>query len=146
MAQPELQTYQNHRRLVWGFHGVTFVLLAVFVGWSGVRLFKAPGVATGIQLGFAVGVLLLFFYARQFAITVQDRVIRLEERHRLARLLPPDLQPHVDRLTPGQLIGLRFAADQEVPDLVRRVQAGELTDREAIKRAIKTWRPDYLRV
>ncbi|MDH3497436.1 MAG: DUF6526 family protein [Gemmatimonadota bacterium] len=145
MAEKEGQTYQSHRRLVWGFHGVTFLLIVVFVGWSAVRLFQAPGVATGIQLGFAVGVQLLFFYTRQFAITVQDRVIRLEERLRLARILPADLQPQVDRLTPGQLIGLRFAVDAEVPELVRRVAAGELSGREDVKRAIKTWRPDYLR-
>ncbi len=145
MAETAAQTYQTHRRIVWGFHGVTFLFLVVFVGSSAVRLFKEPSAGTGIQLAFALGVLMLFFYTRQFAITVQDRVIRLEERLRLARILPADLQPQVDRLTRGQLIGLRFAVDEEVPDLVRRVASGELSGREDIKRAIKTWRPDTLR-
>lgn len=84
--------------------------------------------------------------ARRFALGVQDRVIRLEERIRMERLLPDDLQGRIGELTTDQLIGLRFASDADVPGLVRRVLDGELTDRKAIKQAVENWRADHQRV
>ena len=89
--------------------------------------------------------LLLFFYARVFATTVQDRVIRLEMQLRLRQLLPADLQSCVDDLTHRQLIALRFASDGELPDLCRRVVNDKITDQKTIKKMIKNWRPDHLR-
>ena len=79
------------------------------------------------------------------AVRVQDRVIRLEMRLRLAAVLPNDLRAHVMTLTPRQLIALRFASDEELPDLVRRVIAGTLADQRAIKKAIVHWQGDHLR-
>ena len=74
-----------------------------------------------------------------------NRLIRLEMRLRLATILPGDLKDQILRLTPDQLIGLRFACDSELPDLVRRVLKGELTERKAIKKAVRTWEPDLFR-
>ena len=76
----------------------------------------------------------------------QDRIIRLEERIRLERLVPADLRGRVGELTPDQLIALRFAPDNEVPELARRVLGGELKTRADIKGAVKNWRGDHLRV
>jgi hypothetical protein len=73
-------------------------------------------------------------------------VIRLEERLRLSRILSPADQAAVESLRPAQLIALRFASDDEVPDLVRRILAGELSKANEIKKAIRVWKPDYLRV
>jgi len=145
MSESSTQTYKTHRRFVPGYHFVTSLLLMLYLGWTGVQLVKHPAVGSAITFLFALGVGLLFLYARQFPVAVQDRVIRLEERLRLARLLPPDLQGRIEELTPDQLIGLRFAADAEIAALVRKVLAEDIADREAIKRLITTWRPDLLR-
>ncbi|HEY8133949.1 MAG TPA: DUF6526 family protein, partial [Thermoanaerobaculia bacterium] len=83
---------------------------------------------------------------RNMATTAQDRIIRLEETLRLQRCLPADLRGRIGELTPGQLIGLRFCSDEEVAELTRAVLGGELRGREDIKKRIKTWRPDTLRV
>ena len=80
------------------------------------------------------------------ALRAQDRIIRLEEHMRLNQLLPADLRARLGELSAGQLIALRFAPDDEVPDLVRRALGGELQRQGDIKRAIRNWRPDYLRV
>jgi hypothetical protein len=139
------QTYANHKRYVLGFHGITFGFLVVALAWSVAQVVRAPTVGTAVQAMAILGVFGVFFYARAFALQVQNRVIRLEERLRMARVLPEDLAARANDLTVGQLVALRFAPDDELPGLVRRVLAGELTDLDAIKRAIKVWRPDYLR-
>ena len=75
----------------------------------------------------------------------QDRVIRLEMRLRLKEVLSGDLRGRILELTPSQLIGLRFASDAELPDLVREVLANGIQDREVIKRKIRDWQADHLR-
>jgi len=82
---------------------------------------------------------------RLFALKVQDRVIRLEMRLRMERLLPADLKARIEDFTVGQLIALRFASDPELPDLARRVLNDKVTQRKAIKQMVKNWKPDYLR-
>ncbi|MGI8496346.1 MAG: DUF6526 family protein [Gemmatimonadaceae bacterium] len=139
------QSADKHTRWVPGFHFVAGTLALVNMIWSIYRLVVRPGADSAEMLLVAVLLLQLFWYVRQFPVTVQDRVIRLEERLRLARLLPPDLQPRIDELTPRQLVALRFASDAELPELTRRVLAEKLTDPRAIKALISQWRPDYLR-
>jgi hypothetical protein len=77
---------------------------------------------------------------------VQDRVIRLEERLRMERVLPAELRPRISELTTKQLVSLRFASDEELPELVRRVLGGELAERNDIKRAVRNWRADHQRI
>ena len=93
-----------------------------------------------------MAVLLIGFFARAFATGVQDRVIRLEERLRMAALFPDDLAGRIGELETDQLIGLRFASDDELEELTRRVLAGELSDRKEIKRAVRQWRADHQRI
>ena len=145
MARPP-QTAEKHARYVPLFHGWTFGLLLVNLVWAIIQLVRLPSVGSVIGLGFAVAVILTAFFARAFAVGVQDRVIRLEERMRLAELLPADLRPRIGELTTRQLVALRFASDAELPGLVRRVLSEELRDKNAIKRLIVTWRPDHARV
>jgi hypothetical protein len=92
-----------------------------------------------------VAILVGFLFARLFALSVQDRVIRMEERQRCERLLPGDLQVRIVEFEPGQLVALRFASDAELPALARKVLDEKLKDRKAIKRLVKSWRADYLR-
>jgi hypothetical protein len=96
-----------------------------------------------VLLGIAF--VLIFFYARTFVLTVQDRVIRLEMRLRMERLLPPELRSRVSEFTVPQLISLRFAGDDELPVLARQVLDEKLSDRKTIKRRIKNWQADFLR-
>jgi len=93
----------------------------------------------------AAALLTLALTARTFALSVQDRVIRLEMQLRMAELLPMDLKGKINEFTLSQLVGLRFASDAELPDLARRVIEERVTDRTAIKKMVKNWRPDYLR-
>jgi hypothetical protein len=93
----------------------------------------------------AIGLAGLLFASRLMALRVQDRLIRLEESLRLARLLPPDLQGAIATMRPRHFVALRFAPDEEVVELVRRVQAGELDDQKAIKAAIRHWKADTFR-
>lgn len=143
MSDP--QNYANHGRLVPAYHGAAALFITAYLGWAIWHAVKQPGVGSVLQVLFVAGVVLIHWYARVFALTVQDRVIRLEERLRLARLLSPELQPRIADFTPGQLVGLRFASDEELPDLAREVLDKNIRDRRAIKQMIRNWRPDQLR-
>jgi hypothetical protein len=140
------QSFENHVRYVPGYHIVTFGILVINLLWriyTDARHFSADH---SVQLLLAVGLVLLFFYARLFALGNQDRIIRLEMHLRLARVLPPDLASQVDRFSVGQLISMRFASDAELPELARKVLSDNLTDRQAIKQLVKDWQADHLRV
>jgi Family of unknown function (DUF6526) len=139
------QTAASHARYVPGFHFVALSLALLNVIWTAYRVFTRPGADSTMAFLAGVALLLVGWYARQFAVTVQDRVIRLEEQLRFARVLPPDLRTRVGEFTPGQLIALRFASDAELPSLAQRVLAEGVTDRVAIKAMIREWRPDHLR-
>ena len=143
----EEQSYRNHRMFVPGFHFVTFGLLVVNLLWAVWRLFSGslPLADRVMTVLMAVALLLLAWYMRIFPLRVQDRLIRLEERLRLAQLLPPDLAARVGELSAGQLVALRFASDEEIPELTRRVLDEKIRSREEIKKLIRTWRPDHLR-
>jgi hypothetical protein len=78
-------------------------------------------------------------------LTVQDRVIRLEMQLRLRQTLPADLHARIDDFTPKQLVALRFASDEELPQLCRTVLNDRVMEQKAIKKMIKKWRPDHLR-
>ncbi|HEX4002260.1 MAG TPA: DUF6526 family protein [Candidatus Acidoferrales bacterium] len=144
MAQ-KVQSFENHAKTVPAFH--FFVLPVLFLNFvsSIVRVVRAPSYWTVVSLLVAIALVLLALCARMFAMTVQDRVIRLEMQLRLQQLLPPDLRARIPEFTVNQLVSLRFASDAELPDLARKVLDEKLNDRKAIKKLIRTWQPDYLR-
>ncbi len=146
MASEAPQSLANHSRVVPGFHYLTGTLALAYLVLAIVQLVRQPGLSSLGGVLVALILILLGWYVRIFPLKAQDRVIRLEERLRLARLLPADLQPQIESLSVGQLAALRFASDAEIPALVRRVVAEKLTSRQAIKELIKDWRPDHLRV
>lgn len=140
------QTFENHTRLVPPFHLVALPILAFNFFWCAYRVFSRFGVDSVVALLVAIALLIVALFARVFALTVQDRVIRLEMRLRLRDVLPVDLQPRIGEFTIAQLVSLRFAADDELPALARRVLEERLTDRKAIKRLVRNWQADRLRV
>ena len=144
MAERE-QSYKKHARWLPLFHFVVIPLLLVNVFVSGWRLYRMPGLGTAWNVVFAVAVLGVGFLTRTQALTVQDRLIRLEMRLRLRGLLSPDLQPRINELTHRQLVALRFASDAELPDLVREVLAGKLSTSKDIKMRVRSWQADWLR-
>ena len=139
------QNFENHARLVPGFHYVALPILAVNLVWSIYRLIRGVSLEAAFGVALAVALLLVAFFGRIFALTVQDRVIRLEMALRLEKLLPADLKPRIGELTVAQFVSLRFASDAELPALTRKVLDDKLNDRKAIKQMIKEWKPDLLR-
>lgn len=140
------QNYSNHRRFVPAFHFVVLPILAVNLIYSIYRVFRAFSWENLLLLLVAVALAIVALCARLFALKAQDRVIRLEERLRMNELLPADLRPRIGELTPDQFIALRFASDAELPELARKVLTDKIAGRDTIKKMIKDWRGDYLRV
>ncbi|HTR46786.1 MAG TPA: DUF6526 family protein [Verrucomicrobiae bacterium] len=143
MAQA--QNFSNHTRTVPMFHMVALPILMGNFGWSVYRLTQLRSIDSVVAVFVAAALLLVALYGRLFALTVQDRVIRLEMRLRLQQLLPQDLRARIPEFTVGQLVSLRFASDAELPALARKVLDEKVTDRKAIKRLIRDWQPDLLR-
>jgi hypothetical protein len=146
MMADSAQTYSTHRRFVPEFH---FFALPVLLANALLKMWdfaRHPSLMTAWVALVAIAIAIGLFAARTMSLRAQDRIIRLEERTRLDRLLPPNLRERAAGLSTSQLIALRFASDDELPDLTKRVIDGELHARPDIKRAIRNWRPDDLRV
>jgi len=145
MPQTSPQTFANHARLVPAYHYVAFPLFAINFFFALYQVVTAFSWANLVAFGVAVALILLFFVARLMALTVQDRVIRIEETLRMRALLPADLQPRIGEFGVKQLVALRFASDAELPELARKVLDEKIRDQKAIKQMIRDWRADFLR-
>jgi hypothetical protein len=140
------QNFANHGKVFPPFHFFVMPVMAMNLIWSLYQLKVMEFSWAGIErvlvaLGLAVG----FLSARVMTLKVQDRVIRLEERLRYERILPADLKARIGEFTVAQLVSLRFASDAELPALARKVLDEKMSERNAIKQMVKTWKPDYLR-
>lgn len=138
------QNFANHTRYVIPFHFVLFGILLVNLAAAIKALAAVQDFTHGLQVAMAVALPLGFFYARAFAITVQDRVIRLEMRQRLG-VLAPELLARFDELTAGQLAALRFAGDAELRALAQQTLEGKFASGKAIKQQIRDWKADHWR-
>lgn len=145
MAERE-QTYKNHTRLLPPFHFFVLPALLANVLYVGRHVYNAPNITTAWAFIVAVALLMLGFFSRIQPLAVQDRVIRLEMRLRLQKVLPADLQSKINDLSTKHLVALRFAGDAELPELVRDVLSGKLDKQKDIKLRIKTWQADWQRV
>lgn len=141
----ETQTLQNHTKFFPPFHFVVIPIFLINLIWSIVNLVRDFSATSAKSALVAVGLLMLAFTARLMALTVQDRVIRLEMRLRMQQVLPAEMRPRIPEFTVGQLVALRFAGDAELPDLARKVLQDKLTDRKEIKKLVRDWQPDMLR-
>ncbi len=148
MSPTKQQSFRSHASIDPAFHYVAFaaLLFNLVVG----IIFVVMSLHTQLLLGLWVVVLsvalfILFFKSRSYPLKVQDRIIRLEERLRLEALLPDELKRRIPELNEDQLIGLRFASDEELPSLVEMTLDKKL-DRKQIKERIQNWRPDHWRI
>ena len=140
------QNFENHVRVVPPFHFFVLPVLALNAVWSIVRVVRGGFSFDGaVWILTAFAILLAVLFGRMFALGVQNRVIRLEERLRMERLLPADLKLRIGEFSCGQLIALRFASDAELPELARKVLTDKIEEGKAIKKMVKSWRADYLR-
>ncbi|HKD18599.1 MAG TPA: DUF6526 family protein [Thermoanaerobaculia bacterium] len=145
MADPARQSYANHFRLVPPYHIVLSLILLVNFFYCLVRAIVAFSWPTLLAALMGLAFLLMFLYMRTFPLKVQDRLIRLEMRLRLERILPADLKARIPELTVSQLIALRFASDAEMPSLVREVLDQKITRQKDIKQKVRDWQADHLR-
>lgn len=145
MAQEKTQKFENHVRVVPPYHMFALPVFMINFVWRLVQLKDGITFASVMNVLIAAALMVLVLYARLFSLTVQDRVIRLEMRLRLERILPAELRSRIPEFTVPQLISLRFASDQELPALARQVLDEKLNNRKAIKRRVKDWQADFLR-
>jgi Family of unknown function (DUF6526) len=139
------QTFENHTKFVAAWHFVAAPILLLNLGVSIYNVIKNQSFNNIVLLLLAIALLIVWAFARVFALTVQDRVIRLEMRLKLAQLLPAEMRSRIPEFTVAQLVSLRFASDEELPALARKVLDEKINDRKAIKKMIKNWQPDELR-
>ncbi len=145
MSETKPQSYANHARFdPWYHFFLAPISLIIFIA-SIVHLVRHPHLWGVIHVIVAFALVVLVVKLRTYSLKVQDRVIRLEERLRLATLLPEPLRARIHELDIRQLIALRFASDAEIPALVERALNEKLTQKQ-IKQAIQNWRADNFRV
>ena len=139
------QNFKNHSRNIPLWHFIIPVIIISLLTGSIINLVHAEAsnvYSAALLVVIAVLLIGFYWYTRWFALRAQDRAIRAEENFRHFILTGKPLD---SRLRMGQIIALRFASDEEMPALAQRAVDEKLSQQE-IKRAIKTWRPDYNRV
>jgi hypothetical protein len=139
------QSYRNHRRYFPLFHYVALPILLANVVAAVMHAVRRPSAWNAWIVVVSLALVSGLVASRASTLYVQNRVIALEMRLRLAATLPPELRTRISELRLRQLIGLRFAGDTELPSLVERCLRGELATADAVKREIREWRSDYVR-
>ena len=145
MADTAQHNLQNHSRFDPLFHFFIIPVVVITLINAIVQSVRNPGVVSAWTVVFVAAILAAVFKIRLYALKVQDRVIRLEERLRLAALVSVQLRSRIDELSEGQLIALRFASDGELPALFERALNQKLGKTD-IKKSVANWRGDYFRV
>jgi hypothetical protein len=141
------QNFANHvRRPDGGFRILLLVLLVTLIG-ACVNLYQSLGdhqriYSASLILVISVCLPMVLAGARVFALKAQDRAIRAEENLRSYALTGKLLDA---RLTPQQIVALRFASDDEFVLLARQAVQQNMAPMD-IKRAVKKWRGDFYRV
>jgi hypothetical protein len=140
------QTFANHTRWQPPIHYFVLPVTLINVFWTVIVFVKDPNRNSGWAIVVSLALLTLVFFVRLNPLKAQDRIIRLEENLRYQKVLSPAVCQQTSALTPGQIIALRFAGDDELEELVSEVLAGKFAKNSEIKRAIKHWRADTFRV
>ncbi len=145
MSKTHQQNLKNHARLDPPFHIVLTLIVGLNLIYSVVHLVRHFGFQSAWFVVLSLGAVIVFLKLRTYPIKVQDRVIRLEERLRLQALAPAEWHTQIYRLSEDQLIGLRFAGDDEVVSLAKQALEENLNRRQ-IKERIRDWRADEWRI
>ncbi|MGC9989499.1 MAG: DUF6526 family protein [Terriglobales bacterium] len=145
MVDASAQNFSNHIRYDPLFHFFILPVFAITLIATIVHLVRRPGLCSAWMVVFMLAAIFALFKVRLYALKVQDRVIRLEERLRLTAVLDASLRPRIGELAEAQLIALRFASDAELPALAARALNEKLAAAE-IKKSIQHWRTDEWRV
>jgi len=144
MAERE-QNYKNHTRLFPLFHFIASPIMLLNFLNSIRHVWLTPTLSAAWAMVVAFGLVCVTLASRVMALSVQDRVIRLEMQLRLMRVLPPPLQSRIAALKREHFVALRFASDEELPTLVQEVIDGRLKTSKDIKLRVKNWQGDFLR-
>jgi Family of unknown function (DUF6526) len=139
MSKP--QSLANHTRRDPAFHFIVLPLMVANFIIAIIWAVRQPNFHNIWLAVFAFALVLLTLIVRMYPIKVQDRLIRLEERLRIQSLAPTEWHAQIYKLSEGQLIGLRFAADDEVVELAKQALEHNW-NRKQIKERIRNWRPD----
>ena len=152
MSDQDPQSFKKHARFDPPFHLILFTVLVVNVVMCLDLAWELNKGGTIHWLNYAwwliilsIAVFIPVLRIRSYPLKLQDRLIRLEERLRLQSLAPSEWHAQIYKLTEDQLIGLRFASDDEVVELAKQALEHKL-NRKQIKERIKEWRPDNWRV
>ncbi|HEX9424545.1 MAG TPA: DUF6526 family protein [Pyrinomonadaceae bacterium] len=140
------QTFANHTRWHPPFHFFVLPVMLINFVWSIVLFAMSPGWNSGWWVVVSLALLVLTFLVRLNSLKVQDRIIRLEETIRYQQVLSPAIRQQITALSHAQIVALRFAADEELEELLGRAAAGNFARTRDIKQAIKNWRSDTFRV
>ena len=145
MAGQTTQTYANHTRWDPVYHFFVVPVTGINVVVAIWNLVKNQSLMAGWLVILSIAAVVAVLKLRLYPLKAQDRVIRLEERLRLAQLLPGPLRSRIGDLTEAQLVALRFACDGEAPALAEKALGSGMSQKE-IKQAVANWRADYFRV
>jgi hypothetical protein len=145
MAAAGEQNFRNHGQYRPEYHIFVLLILLVNVGWAVYSLFQGMTGGSIVAFLMSIALVVMFFSVRVQILTVQDRVIRLEMRHRFRDVLPAEMAAQASALPIGQIIALRFASDAELPGLVKDILAGQLSAARDIKQRVADWQADHLR-
>jgi hypothetical protein len=139
------QSFEKHTRWDPLFHFFLTPVAAITFIWICYNAYKNPSAWTAWQIIVTAAAIVAIFKLRLYPLKAQDRVIRLEERLRLATLVPSEFRSRINDLSERQLVALRFCCDEELPALAKRALEEKL-DAKAIKQSIKKWRADDFRI
>lgn len=142
-----MQSFKNHIRFYTPHHFIYYPVILAFIGFSIYFIFTTPDklIWCFISAIFVVLFCLAFMLRQHYALTLQNRIVRLEVHYRYFSITGKRLENYDDQLHDEQLFALRFSSDEELKELVERTMLQNLSGKE-IKKTIKNWKGDYNRV
>ena len=141
------QSFKNHIRYYTPHHFIYYPIIMILLAFSVYFVLTSEDqlIWTFISAIFIVLFFLAFMMRQHYALTLQNRIVRLELRYRYFSLTGKRLENFENRLNDDQLFALRFAPDEELKELIERTLFQNLSGTE-IKKAIQHWKGDYYRV